>query len=77
MDIAAHFDSLWAVVAPGARLFYIVGNSKFYDTVVPVEELYASLMRHYHYTNIHIEPIRKRNSKKELYEYVVSCQRPL
>jgi hypothetical protein len=71
-DMSIHFTSLTHVLAPGAKLFYIVGNSKFYDTLVPVEEIYASLMRQCGLRNVSSEPLRKRNSKKELYEFVVS-----
>ncbi|NWF70172.1 MAG: DNA methyltransferase [Chloroflexi bacterium] len=74
-DIATHLRSLYDALLPGARLYYIIGNSKFYDTVVPVEQLYAALLAQYGYHSLHIETIRKRSSKKELFEYVVSCQK--
>jgi hypothetical protein len=74
-DIAHHLKNLLKVVAPGAKLFYVVGNSKFYDTVIPVEEIYVSLMRQFGYTNVRHEKLRKRNSKKELFEFIVSAER--
>lgn len=74
-DMSLHFQSLYPALQPGAKLFYIVGNSKFYDTLVPVEQLYADLMSQYGFGKISINPLRKRNSKKELYEFVVSCER--
>ncbi len=74
-DISLHFRSLYPVLQPGARLFYIVGNSKFYNTLVPVEQLYANLMSQYGFKKIIVKPLRKRNSKKELYEFLVSCER--
>jgi D12 class N6 adenine-specific DNA methyltransferase len=72
-DVSLHLGNLRAVLKPSAKLFYIVGNSKFYDTLVPVEQLYAELFAQHGYSNVQIETIRKRNSKKELFEYVVSC----
>lgn len=75
-DISAHFAALHSAVAPGGRLYYIIGNSKFYDTLVPVEELYADLMKKQGFENITIEIIRKRSSKKELFEFLVSASKP-
>lgn len=74
-DVSLHFQSLYPVLGSGAKLFYIVGNSKFYNTLVPVEQLYADIMLQSGFRNIVIKPLRKRNSKKELYEYLVSCER--
>jgi len=76
-DISRHLSGLYHVVAPGGQLYYIVGNSKFYDTLVPAEELYVDLMKKHGFENTHIEVIRKRNSKKELFEFLVSATKPL
>lgn len=76
VDIAQHLQSIKPVLSPGADLFYIVGNSKFYDTLVPVEKLYAALMAQQGFENIAIRPIRKRNSKKELVEFCVQARQP-
>ncbi len=75
-DIKQHISSLRGVLASGARCHYIVGNSKFYDTLVPVEEIYAALFEDAGFVAVTIETIRKRNSKKELFEYVVSAEAP-
>jgi SAM-dependent methyltransferase len=77
VDMSCHFSSLFRALEPGARLFYIVGNSRFYDTLVPVESLLSDLLHDQHYVDVDIETIRKRTSKKELYEYIVSCRKPL
>jgi len=45
VDMATHLAHLTHVLLPGAKLFYVVGDSKFYDTLVPVEQIYESLMR--------------------------------
>lgn len=74
VDIATHLTNLRGVLASGAKVFYIVGNSKFYDTMVPVEQIYVSLMSQCGFKNPQSEPIRKRNSKKELYEFIVSAE---
>jgi len=71
-DCVWHFRSLTRVLAKGAAVHYIVGNSKFYDVMVPTELLYAELLRQHGFTDVTVEPIRKRNSKKELFEFVVS-----
>ena len=70
-DMYLHFAKIRKHLTDGAELYYVVGNSKFYDTVVSVEDLYAHMMEDVGLTDISITPIRKRNSKKELYEYVV------
>ena len=75
-DIKTHLLSLREVLAPQARCRYIVGNSKFYDTMLPVEQIYAALFKGAGFANIHIETIRKRTSKKELYEFIVHAQMP-
>jgi hypothetical protein len=71
-DCVHHFRSLVGVLAPGAVVYYIVGNSKFYDVIVPTELLYAGLLREHGFHDVAVENIRKRNSKKELFEFVVS-----
>lgn len=76
VDIAAHIRSLYPALISSGRVYYVVGNSKFYNTLVPVEEIYASILEYYGFANIQIENIRKRNSKKELYEFIVSAYKP-
>jgi hypothetical protein len=75
-DIQVHLANLKAILLPRARCHYVVGNSKFYDTLVPVEEIYAALFADAGYLDIGIEAIRKRTSKKELFEFLVSATRP-
>jgi hypothetical protein len=76
VDTDQHLQSVYAALAPGAPVFYVVGNSKFYDTLVPVDELYAHLLRKAGFVDTAVRIIRKRNSKKELYEYIVSAHKP-
>jgi len=75
-DMVAHCAGLFAVARPGATVHYIVGNSKFYDTVLPVEALFADLLTHAGFTEASYRAIRKRTSKKELFEFVVSARKP-
>lgn len=73
-DTIRHIRSLKNVLAPHAQVHYIVGNSKFYDVMLPTEELYAAIFESEGFQDVHIETIRKRTSKKELFEYVVSAR---
>jgi hypothetical protein len=71
-DIMQHFRSLTHVLNPGATVHYVVGNSTFYDVLVPVERLYKEIMESVGFSETEVETVRKRNSKKELYEFTVS-----
>lgn len=73
-DLVPHLHSLRGVLAPGARVHYIVGNSKFYDVMLHTEQIYADFLRASGFTDVTIEVIRKRTSKRELFEYVVSAR---
>jgi hypothetical protein len=73
-DIKGHISGLRTVLAPGARCHYIVGNSKFYETMLPVEGIYAALFEDSGFVDVRVETIRKRTSKKELYEFVVHAR---
>jgi hypothetical protein len=73
-DVSTHIFNLTKVLAAGAKIFYIVGNSKFYDTLVPVEKIYINLFKQGGFNNVKSEVLRKRNSKKELYEYIISAR---
>jgi len=76
VDVVIHLRNLLPTLVSGARVFYIVGNSKFYGTLVPVEEIYAHLLTQTGFEDVKVEILRKRNSKKELFEYVVSARKP-
>jgi hypothetical protein len=71
-----HCNELFRVVKAGSVINYIVGNSKFYDVLLPVEEIFASLFEANGFDDVSIRAIRKRTSKKELYEFVVSARKP-
>lgn len=76
-DMEKHIRELFQVVKPGGNIHYIVGNSKFYDVMLPVESIFAALFESAGFVNSDIRTIRKRTSKKELFEFVVSAEKPL
>lgn len=75
-DIAEHLRELYKVVRRGGKIHYIVGNSKFYDVVLPVEQIFAAMFEGVGFVEVKVRMIRKRTSKRELYEYVVSASKP-
>lgn len=75
-DMLTHFKQAYRVVRPGGRLTYIVGNSTFYQILVPTERWYAKLLEHVGFENVRVNVIRKRNSNKKLFEFSVECIRP-
>lgn len=76
-DMVQHSQELFQVVKPGGFIHYVVGNSKFYDVVLPVESIFARLFESVGFISVTIRTIRKRTSKKELFEFVVSAQKPI
>jgi hypothetical protein len=73
-DIVQHVRSLKAVLASGASIYYVVGNSRFYEVMLPTEQIYAGIFQTEGFRNVNFRAIRKRTSKKELFEYLVSAQ---
>lgn len=75
-DMMQHIQSVYESLAPGGWVFYIVGNSRFYDTLVPVEEIYAAMLAASGFERVEVQRIRKRNSKQELFEFQVMGRKP-
>lgn len=80
--VAKYFEDMWChikdianVMTMDGTVHYIIGNSRFYDTVVPVERLFADMLTEAGFRETRITRIRKRNSKKELYEFEVSARK--
>jgi len=80
--VAKYFEDMWRhlrdvanVMSVRGTVHYIIGNSRFYDTVVPVERLFANMLTEAGFRDARISRIRKRNSKKELYEFDVSARK--
>lgn len=74
-DMFHHFASLAHVLRPGGSAHFVVGNSKFYDVVVPVEQVLARQLEQAGFHAVEVATLRKRSSKKELFEYVISARR--
>jgi hypothetical protein len=74
-DMDEHVRGLAQVLAPGARAHYVVGNSKFFEVMVPAERFFAELFRRHGLVKVETRVLRRRTSKKELFEYLVSAER--
>jgi hypothetical protein len=70
-DMWQHITSALKVMRRGGELHYIVGNSKFYDVLVPVEAVYRDMLLRAGAAEAGVVSLRKRNSKKELLEFDV------
>lgn len=75
-DMDRHVQGLARVLASGAEANYVIGNSKFFDVVVPAERLFADLFTRHGFSRPKIRVLRRRTSKKELFEYLVSAVKP-
>lgn len=75
-DVSIHCEELFRAVRCGGNIHYIVGNSKFYDVMLPVESIYASLFSDVGFMNVIVQPIRKRTPEKELFGFLVTAQKP-
>jgi hypothetical protein len=49
-------------------------KAKVQDVMLPTEQIYAAIFREHGFQDVRIREIRKRTSKKELFEFVVSAQ---
>jgi hypothetical protein len=74
-DMLEHVRSLAQVMRRSGSLFLVVGNSKFYDVVLPIQDILARMLEDNGFTDVELETLRKRSSKKELFEYLVSARR--
>lgn len=75
-DMWLHFRSAYSVLSRDGCAIYVVGNSAFYGEVVPTQEWCAELMAAAGFVDIEVRTVRKRNSKKALFEYAVEARRP-
>jgi hypothetical protein len=75
-DMVRHVESLVPVLLPGGRVSYVVGNSKFYDVMLPAEEIFCALFEAAGFSGARFTEVRKRTSKRELYEYLVEATLP-
>ena len=70
-DMWLHLKSVVPLLATGGEVHYIVGNSTFYNVLLPVEQIYRDMLLELGLTDVSVRVLRKRNSKKELFEYEV------
>ena len=73
-DMWTHLNSLVSVLSDHSDVHYIVGNSTFYGVLLPVERIYAEMFLNLGFEGIRCRAIRKRNSKRELFEFDVSAR---
>ncbi len=70
-DMWLHLKSVVSLLATGGEVHYIVGNSTFYNVLLPVEQIYRDMLLELGLADVSVKVLRKRNSKKELFEYEV------
>lgn len=75
VDMDEHVQGLSRVLARQGHAHYVIGNSKFFDVVVPAEKLFADLFEKHGFDRPRVRVLRRRTSKKELFEYLVSAAR--
>ncbi|WP_346208930.1 hypothetical protein [Aeromonas salmonicida] len=73
-DMHLHFSSIRPLLDENAKLDYIVGNSTFYGVHVPSDKIYEESLCLLGFSDVSSTIVRKRNSKKELFEYCVSAR---
>jgi len=74
-DIYVHAEQISHVTRKKARLAYVIGNSKFYENPLPSDEILAGIFAHFGFDLDRIDRMRRRQSKKGLYESVVFMER--
>lgn len=74
-NIEEHIESLEPYVRPGGKLAYIIGNSKFYDIILPSDEILADIFAAHGFKLVSMEQMRRRNSKAGLYEAILFLER--
>ncbi|WP_052887600.1 hypothetical protein [Thermogemmatispora carboxidivorans] len=75
-DMYLHVQEIKQVLRSSGKIYYIIGNAKFYDVMIPVETIFAAMLGSQGFCEIEITTLRKRSSKKELFEYVISARKP-
>lgn len=73
-DIDRHIASVKTALNDNSEVHYVIGNSTFYGINVPSPELYMESLRSRGFVKVDSRLLRKRNSKKELFEYCVSAR---
>ncbi len=74
-DMYMHIKNLYKTLNEKADVYYIVGNSTFFNVNVKSDLLYEKMFDMAGYSNISSEVIRKRNCNKKLYEYCIKASK--
>ncbi len=74
-DMYAHAEQIDRVCKRRCQLAYVIGNSKFYDNPLPSDEILARIFEYFGFILDRIDRMRRRQSKKGLYEAVVFMRR--
>lgn len=75
IDMTQHVASLYPLVGRGGEVAYVVGNSMFFDVLVPTEQLFAQLLEAARFRDVEVHELRSRTSKPELFEYLVTASK--
>lgn len=74
-DLYTHAEQIERVCQSGAKLAYVIGNSKFYGQPLPSDEILAGIFGHFGFVLDGIHKMRRRVSKSGLHEAVVIMSR--
>ncbi len=74
-DLFTHAEQIAKVCRARAKLAYVIGNSKFYGNPLPSDEILAGIFAHFGFALDGIHKMRRRVSKRGLYEAVVMMSR--
>jgi DNA modification methylase len=72
-DMYEHTKRLYSVLNKNSQVYYIVGNSSFFDVPVDSAALFQEMFEANGFSTVQSRIIRKRNCKKALYEYCISA----
>ena len=74
-DMFCHITNLYTVLNDSADIYYIVGNSTFFQVNVDSDNLYKKMFEMAGFSAISSQVIRKRNCNKKLYEYCIMAKK--
>jgi DNA modification methylase len=70
-DMYFHITNLYKLLNNGANVYYIIGNSTFFNINVESDKLYKEIFEMAGFSDIKSNIVRKRNCNKKLYEYCI------
>lgn len=73
-DMYQHLSNLRKHLLPKASINYILGNSSFYGHFVETDIIIKEMLQNLGFEHIESKILRKRNSKANLYEYLISAK---